>query len=327
MSTKEENPKGANKKNPKQKDEDLSEEDKALKEKLAFLVERLQDEEIELAKSALQNLVQEVKSATTTVTSVPKSLKFLKPHYPTIKDFYTRISNSDFKKTYADFLSVLSMTMGDVEQQESLRYLMEGTLNDYINWGHEYLLHLSGDIAREFNQRLAKQESTDALIGIVEKIVPYLMQHHSEAYAIDLLIEVDKLENLSQFINEHNYQRVNLYLLSCSLYSADQDEFIKTLTTSYHISLLMKRYCDALKAAIRLDDIKLIQMLSMTARTELSKSKWHLRSPDKESTASRWTKNSKISLTILTLPSFISNSPRMLMSSTLRLLNKYINLT
>jgi 26S proteasome regulatory complex component len=55
---------------------------------------------------------------------------------------------------------------------------------------------LSGDIAREYNKRLEKQEKSDDLINIVEKIVPYLMQHHSEAYAIDLLIEVDKLEDI-----------------------------------------------------------------------------------------------------------------------------------
>ena len=69
-------------------------------------------------------------------------------------------------------------------------------MSDYINWGHEYLLHLSGDIAKEYTKRLEAQQNTDDLIEIVEKIVPYLMQHNSEAYAIDLLLEVDKLENL-----------------------------------------------------------------------------------------------------------------------------------
>jgi 26S proteasome regulatory complex component len=62
-----------------------------------MLVERLQDSHVEIAKQALQQLVQEVKSATTTVTSVPKSLKFLKPHYQTIKDYFGKITDTEFK--------------------------------------------------------------------------------------------------------------------------------------------------------------------------------------------------------------------------------------
>jgi len=69
-------------------------------------------------------------------------------------------------------------------------------LKDFTNWGHEYLLHLSGDISREYSKRNDAQKPTDDLIAIVEKIVPFLIHQHSEAYAIDLLIEVDKLEDL-----------------------------------------------------------------------------------------------------------------------------------
>jgi len=58
------------------------------------------------------------------------------------------------------------------------------------------LLHLSGDISREYSKRNEAQKPTDDLIAIVEKIVPFLIHQHSEAYAIDLLIEVDKLEDL-----------------------------------------------------------------------------------------------------------------------------------
>jgi len=248
------------KKSKKQKEEDdLSEEDVQLKEKLALLVERLQDSNPEIAKTALSGLIDEVKSATTTVTSVPKSLKFLKIHYPTIKNTYNTLSESDLSKSFADFLSVLSMTFGDASQQESLHFLMKGTLADFTNWGHEYLLHLSGDISREYNKRIEAQKPTQDLLSIVEKIVPFLIQHHSEAYAIDLLIEVDKLEDLTSYVNEHNYQRVVLYLLSSSQFSADQEEMNKTLTIAYDSCIKQKKYNDALRIAIRLDDLNLIK--------------------------------------------------------------------
>lgn len=230
-----------------------------MKEKLALLVERLQDSNQEISKVALNGLVDEVRSATTSVTSVPKSLKFLKPHYPAIRDAFNSVANSEFKKSFADFLSVLSMTMGDPANPESLSFLLQGTLKDFTNWGHEYLLHLSGEIARENAKRLEGQKSNDDLLRIVEKIVPHLIQQNSEAYAIDLLIEVDKLEDLTTYVNEHNYQRVFLYLLSSSQFSADQEEMNKTLTIAYNICLNVKKYNDAVRIAIRLDDTDMIK--------------------------------------------------------------------
>jgi len=255
MSQKEDKPKD----DKKQKEEDLTEEDRELKDKLDLFVERLQDQDTGLSKTALKNLVEEVRSATTSITSVPKSLKFLKPHYPVIRDHYDNIKDTSFKKQYADFLSVLSMTMGVAGQQQSLKYLMEGTLTDYLNWGQEYLLHLSGDIAQEYNRRLEAQEQSDDLFEIVKKIVPQLMSNHAESYAIDLLLEVDALESVEQFVNEHNYSRVTMYLLSSSQYSADQDELVKTIVTCYNIAMNLKQYSDALRFALKLDDIEKMQ--------------------------------------------------------------------
>lgn len=79
---------------------------------------------------------------------------------------------------------------------KNLIVFASGTLKNYLEWGTEYLLHLSGDIAFEYNQRMEKLQPTDELLRIVGEIVPYLMQHNSEIYAIDLLMEVDKLEDL-----------------------------------------------------------------------------------------------------------------------------------
>jgi len=50
-----------------------------------------------------------------------------------------------------------------------------------------------------------------------------------------------------------------LYLMSSSLYSADQDEMIKTLTTCYNICMKLNQYSDALRCAIKLDNTELMQ--------------------------------------------------------------------
>lgn len=55
---------------------DLSEEDKELSEKLEMLVSRLKDPSH--SESALNLLEEEVRGATTSMTSIPKPLKFLR---------------------------------------------------------------------------------------------------------------------------------------------------------------------------------------------------------------------------------------------------------
>lgn len=50
-----------------------------------------------------------------------------------------------------------------------------------------------------------------------------------------------------------------MYLLSSSQFSADQEEMSKTLTIAYNICLNVKKYNDAVRIAIRLDDTELIK--------------------------------------------------------------------
>ena len=103
----------------------------------------------------------------------------------------------------------------------ALKYLKEGTLSDFKTWGHGYLHHLAKDISTEYNVRIEKNEGFDDLYDFVDEIVPVMMLNNAEHDACDLLMEVDRLEHIQGFVNEHNYQRVILYLNSCSAYSVD----------------------------------------------------------------------------------------------------------
>ncbi|XP_021301500.1 26S proteasome non-ATPase regulatory subunit 2 homolog A [Sorghum bicolor] len=80
-------PKG--KKKDEKKDDDLSEEDLALKEQLELYVVRAQDADPGVQKLALESMRQEIRSATSSMTSVPKPLKFLPPHFGTLSYFET----------------------------------------------------------------------------------------------------------------------------------------------------------------------------------------------------------------------------------------------
>ncbi|VAI43697.1 unnamed protein product [Triticum turgidum subsp. durum] len=144
------------KKKDDKKDDDLSEEDLALKEQLELYVVRAQDVDPGVQRLALESMRQEIRSATSSMTSVPKPLKFLRPHYGTLKSYYETMPESELKKYMADILSVLALTMSAEGERESLRYRLLGSEGDIGSWGHEYVRNLAGEIARDIEVMEAK---------------------------------------------------------------------------------------------------------------------------------------------------------------------------
>ena len=59
-----------------------------LKEKLEICVTRIQESDVKQRDHSYQILCDEVRSSTSSMTSVPKPLKFLSPHYDALKAFY-----------------------------------------------------------------------------------------------------------------------------------------------------------------------------------------------------------------------------------------------
>lgn len=106
----------------------MSEEDQELKDRLETCVNTLINKDAEEAVTipirlkALDMIVSELRSATYSMTSVPKPLKFLRPHYVALKDLYATLGNDVsittdvdsllLRARLADVLSVLAMTMG-----------------------------------------------------------------------------------------------------------------------------------------------------------------------------------------------------------------------
>ena len=69
------------KKGEEDKDADLSEEDLELKKNLELMVQRIREGDPALQAAALESITKEIRSATTSMTSVPKPLKFLRSHF------------------------------------------------------------------------------------------------------------------------------------------------------------------------------------------------------------------------------------------------------
>lgn len=105
----------------------MSEEDQELKERLETCVSTVLNVDKEAAVTeplrlkALDVIVNELRTATSSMTSVPKPLKFLRPHFADIKKLHIDISKEDpadnemleLRARLADVCSVLAMTMGN----------------------------------------------------------------------------------------------------------------------------------------------------------------------------------------------------------------------
>ena len=199
------------------------------------------------------------------MTSVPKPLKFMNPHFETMKGVYEKMPASHAAKLKcADVVSVLAMTMS--EERECLKYKMMGnTSTEEIElWGHEYVRHLSGEVVNEYNnldETEAQFESKKSeLVELAKKIVPSQMKHNTEAEACDLLMEVEQLDLLHQYVDEDAYNRVCLYLVSCVPFVPDPEN-TNLLKTAFQIFRKFNQFPQAMRLALQLNDRNMVEEL------------------------------------------------------------------
>uniref|UniRef100_A0A671XK08 26S proteasome non-ATPase regulatory subunit 2 n=1 Tax=Sparus aurata TaxID=8175 RepID=A0A671XK08_SPAAU len=96
------------------------------------------------------------------------------------------------------------MTMSG--ERECLKYRLLGSQEELASWGHEYVRHLAGEVAKEW-QEVEESDKTqqETLLKLVKEIVPYNMAHNAEHEACDLLMEIERLEMLEDYIDENAY--------------------------------------------------------------------------------------------------------------------------
>ncbi|EXX69251.1 proteasome regulatory particle base subunit RPN1 [Rhizophagus irregularis DAOM 197198w] len=222
-----------------------------------MLVERLKEGDVNLHRPALESLRTLIRTSTSSMTSVPKPLKFLRSHYVTITEIYQNWPPGDNKLFLADILSVLAMTY-DEGKRESLKYRLQGSREDPGSWGHEYVRHLSTEIGQEYVSRTEKELSTDDLMALALEVVPFFLKHNAEADAVDLLLELEAIDQLPQYVDKDTYARVCLYMVSCVNLLVPPDD-IQFLRTAHQIYRQHDKYTEAVSLAIRLGDHDLIK--------------------------------------------------------------------
>merc|ERR1712117_517567 len=100
----------------------------------------------------------------------------------------------------------------------------------------------------------------NTLVTMAKLIVPSQMKHHAEAEACDLLMEVEQLDDLQQYVDDSAHNRVCLYLVSCVPY-VPEPENTNLLKTAFQIFRKFDQYPQAMRLALQLNDKKMVEDL------------------------------------------------------------------
>ena len=191
------------------------------------------------------------------MTAVPKPLKFLRPHYDALCKRHEEWPSGKAREAFADVLSVLGMTQGDEEKLDTLKYRLLSPSEDLGSWGHEYVRHLALEIGQDYQRRMNDDVDAQDLVELAQKLVPYFLSHNAEADAVDLISELERIQEIPQYLDENTYSRVCLYMVSMvNLLTYPEDQ--QFLRTAHNIYKQYKKLPQAIVLAIRLNDVNLI---------------------------------------------------------------------
>jgi len=85
-----------------------------------------------------------------------------------------------------------------------------------------------------------------------------------------LLLEVERLQDLTKFTSSTNFDRVCIYLLSCAPYAADPEEMDHTYRTVIDIYRKHKKFPEALRVAQKLNDVALIAKIMSECKDKVT---------------------------------------------------------
>jgi hypothetical protein len=177
------------------------------------------------------------------------------PQYEVLRVAYDALADSVAKKRFADVLAVLAMTLTP-DTCQTLKLKLAGDVENVAPWGHEFVRRLSTEIALEYARRREAKTSVDDLYALVNRLVAFYVSHNAEPEACDLLLEVERIEAITEFLDAANFDRVCLYLANFANFVPGPED-----TKILHIVLNLYRKfnqpTEALRYAMRLHDVKL----------------------------------------------------------------------
>ncbi|OAF64859.1 MORN repeat-containing protein 3, partial [Intoshia linei] len=242
-------------------EEELNEEELALKNKLTDSMKKLASIDQSVFPEILNSLKCLIRTSTTSMTSVPLPLKFLKPHISEIKRIYEIIEDEETKKICGDIISVLSMTTPN--NLDCIKYRVLGSGEPIESWGHEYSRHLSTQLIEDWHAYFDKAQEDnidkqdivpmEVHINLLHQIIPYLLDHNAETEACDLVMEIERIDILKSYVTIQNYQKVCNYLMSLIQFSIYPENYL-ILQECLDMELHFKAYVNAILIALIIRD-------------------------------------------------------------------------
>lgn len=228
--------------------------DEALFELIQTNAEIISKGELEQRLNALDNLTKELKQSTSSMTSVPKPMKHLIPYIEEFSKAFNTFTNQEFRIRLANILSLLSII--NIETSfDILIYRLYSPIGDIGTWGHEYVRCLTLSIMNAYQNKelLPYNLSFDDLVSQISK---YYIEHNDEPDAVDLLLKLDRQEEIVDLVDETNHKRVCIYLSQCFSYLSEPLNF-QVLNLLVKIYLKLNKTAQAFINALKLNDFEL----------------------------------------------------------------------
>ena len=69
----------------------------------------------------------------------------------------------------ADLTSIVAMVASENEEDnEALKYCLQGTRSELVSWGHEYLRCLAGQIGQDYEKRVQAEQPVNDINNLVD---------------------------------------------------------------------------------------------------------------------------------------------------------------
>ncbi|KNH07500.1 26S proteasome regulatory non-ATPase subunit [Perkinsela sp. CCAP 1560/4] len=252
-------------KSPAQKlEEDLAEE-------MDLIISRMAESNTELRASAIAQLRSKLYNGEESVTSLPKSIKYVRAKIETLIRVYTEArdcaplgasESTDFLKNLADLLSFIMTTFPSTHPMTEkcgspVHWKLLGDTAALAPWGHEFVRHLTADMVRVYIAEGFPQESLNPLI---ESIIAFEFAHNGETQAVDFVLEIGELERILPFLTETNLDGVGRYLRTIAGYLPKGEDvklfgFIGDAYSSFGYAI------EAARLGLRVGDIEKVRSL------------------------------------------------------------------
>ncbi|XP_011693011.1 PREDICTED: 26S proteasome non-ATPase regulatory subunit 2-like isoform X2 [Wasmannia auropunctata] len=241
------------------KESDMSEEDKKLQEELLQAVDVLNGKDESAMLLSLNHMRMLIRTSTTSMTSVPKPLKYLRNFYPSLRSAYGGLKQKEARVRFAEILSVLALAGATPRSRDCLNFCIKGAVDNPGEWGHEYVRQLEAEIVDEWTNAPIREELEirTRLTPLIKSIIAFDVRHNAEIQACDLCLEIDELNFLEQCLDPTNFARECHYLISCATYSEDTErrQILEFATEQY---LKFNEYTRAILVALQLANSELV---------------------------------------------------------------------